>query len=278
MTVRDEGNTKSDHPTDEFGSVATEGATSHEQADVNTASEEQDISLSLVLPCYHETDVFETSMAAIDMFFEDLDWDYEYVFVEDASDDGTAALVEEYVEENSHARAIFHEENRGRGRSVADGIRAASNPIVGYLDIDLEVTIHQLYPLVRAVQNGADVLCGYRHYKQNLSRLHRLLLSVGYKHLARLVIDSPFNDPEAGCKFFKRDKILPVIEETHSDHWFWDTEVMMRAHNAGLDVREYPVLFVGNDEAGSTVDIWSDIPDYLRNLWHFRRENYSKLV
>lgn len=274
MTVRNERETETSQHPDKIGSTDTFRQVTSD----NAASREQDVSLSLVLPCYCETDVFEASMTAIDMFFEDLSWEYEYVFVEDASGDGTAELIEEYIAEHDHAKAIFHEENCGRGQSVVDGIRAASNPIVGYLDIDLEVTIHQLYPLVRAVQNGADVICGYRHYKQDPSRFHRLLLSVGYKHLARLVIGSPFHDPEAGCKFFNRESILPVLKETHSDHWFWDTEVMMRAHDAGLKVKEHPVLFVGNDEAGSTVDIWSDIPDYLRNLWHFRRGNDEKLV
>lgn len=240
--------------------------------------DDESTNISLVLPCYQETDVFEASMETIDNFFMDLTWEPEYIFVEDASGDGTATLVEEYVAEHDHAIAIFHEENQGRGRSVADGIRTASHQIVGYLDIDLEVSIHQIYPLVNAIRNGADVVCGHRHYKHNLSRLHRFFLSVGYKNLARLTIDSPFHDPETGCKFFNREQILPVLDKIQSDHWFWDTEVMMRAHEAGLDVQEHPVLFVQNPEAASTVDLWSDLRNYIWNLWNYRRGNDNRIV
>jgi glycosyltransferase involved in cell wall biosynthesis len=234
--------------------------------------------VTLVLPCYNEADIFEESLSIIDAFFHNFRYDGQYIFVEDASTDETPHLIDAYVADHDDAKAIYHDQNRGRGRTVADGIRAADTDIVGYIDIDLEVSIYEIYPIIRELEAGADVVCGYRQYKLNINRLSRTILSWGYKYLTQVLIGSPFSDTEAGCKFFDRKRILPVLNETVSEDWFWDTEVMIRAHRAGLDVHEHPVLFVENPKSTSTVRVLPDTARYLWNLWHFSRGRESRIV
>ena len=78
--------------------------------------------------------------------------------------------------------------------------------------------------LLAAIDAGADGATAFREYEPGLhpTSLVRHLLSRGYRWLFRRLFDVPFRDPETGCKFFVRERILPVVARTRDVGWFWD--------------------------------------------------------
>lgn len=228
--------------------------------------------LSLILACYNEAEIFDESAQKIVDFLEKHGYSYELIFVEDKSRDKSRELVERFVKGRAKTKAIFHAENTGRGRAVSDGIRAAKGKIVGFIDIDLEVPIEQVVPLIDGIRAGADVAIGKRIYVTKLLFIHRHVLSRAYSLMSRVALGHNFSDTEAGCKFFNRRKILPFLSQAKTSHWFWDTEIVLRPYFAGLRVAEIPVLFIKNEKAQSTVKIFSDSVDYLKNLWKYSGE------
>lgn len=228
--------------------------------------------LSLVLPCFNEAEIFTESIARIRQVLEESKLSYEVIFVEDKSRDNTAKLVSLAVSKNRKFRAMYHPVNYGRGRSVADGIRAAYGTAVGFIDIDCEVSPVYIPEMARMIlDNRADVVIGNRIYRTGLTSIHREILSAGYRWLADVMISTGRVDTESGYKFFNRKKILPVLAKTKHPGWFWDTEIVVRAKRAGLRVAAHPVLFVRRTDKTSTVRIVRDTIDYLVNLWKFRK-------
>ena len=49
-------------------------------------------------------------------------------------------------------RVVFHEKNQGRGAAVTTGIRAAQSTYVGFIDIDMEVDIFSMLPLLQQIR------------------------------------------------------------------------------------------------------------------------------
>src|SRR3989344_9070788 len=96
------------------------------------------VDLSIIIPCYNEGPTFEDSVKKIIEVAKTLKKKWEIIFVEDKSTDDTKSAVEALIKRIKNARAIFHKNNQGRGKSVADGIKTAKGGICGYLDIDLE--------------------------------------------------------------------------------------------------------------------------------------------
>lgn len=233
------------------------------------------IDVSLVVACYQEAGHLEHSIAEVIGVLDCTKWSYEIVFVEDCSTDNTAEIVGKLVEKHGRpdrpVRAIYHETNKGRGRTVADGIREAAGQVVGFLDIDLEVHARYLPDMVRAVNDGADVAIAERIYKIQFTQFHRHVLSRGYALMVRCMVSAPVRDTEAGYKFFKRERIMPVLDETESEGWFWDTEIMVLAHRAGLAIAQIPCLFIRRKGRGSTVRILRDTIAYFRALCQFRK-------
>lgn len=230
------------------------------------------IDLSLVLACFNEETHFEESVRQILEVLDHTVFSYEIIFVDDCSRDKTRLLIEDAFRRYPDKRfsKIFHKENIGRGGTVSDGLRLASGENAGYIDIDLEVGARYIPPLLLALQNGADVATAERIYRFYWRGTIRWILSHGYSVLRRLALDLPIKDTESGFKFFRREKIIPLLNKIQDRRWFWDTEVMALCYFAGYRIAEVPCLFQRRFDKQSTVNSIPDSFDYLLKLWRFR--------
>ena len=163
--------------------------------------------LSLIITCYNEAPHLKKSFSILKNILDQTRWKYEFIFVDDFSEDQTRNVIEEIVKENSETKikTFFHDKNYGRGQSVTDGLKAATAEIVGFLDIDLEIAAHYILPAVNLIKAGnADFVMAHRIYKLSLKGLTRTIVSRGYNFLTRHLLGLPFHDTEAGFKFFSK--------------------------------------------------------------------------
>jgi glycosyltransferase involved in cell wall biosynthesis len=230
--------------------------------------------LSVVIACYNEEEVLAQSFAEIHDVLEDLGRPYELIFVDDVSRDRTRDILREIEAAHPTApiRVILHDVNKGRGATVTDGFRAARGEIVGYLDVDLEVHARYIPSLVRAIEKGAHVATVRRIYAFQLRSIDRYFMSRGYSYLVRQLLGTALHDTETGYKFFRREALLPVLDEIRDQGWFWDTEFMIRAERRGLRVAEVPGAYVRRFDKTSTVSGLRDSARYFGKLLRFRRE------
>ena len=230
--------------------------------------------LSLVLACYNEAEHLEASFAEIRDTLEQARFPYEIIFVDDVSRDRTREILARIVAEHPQLqlRTILHEKNRGRGATVSDGFRAARGAITGYIDVDLEVHSRYIPSLVRAIEKGADIATLRRIYAFQLLSLDRYVMSRGYSFLVRHMLGVDYKDTETGYKFFRRDKVLPLLDEIRDEGWFWDTEFMVRAARRGLRVVEVPGAYIRRGDKTSTVRGLRDSLRYFGQLVRFRGE------
>lgn len=230
--------------------------------------------LSLVLACYNEEDVLEGSFKEIRDTLLDFGKPFEIFFVDDVSRDRTRELIAKIVKENPglDLKVILHEKNKGRGATVTDGFRAARGEVAGYLDVDLEVHSRYIPSLVRAILSGADVATVRRIYAFQARALDRYFMSRGYSWLVRRLLGSALHDTETGYKFFRRQKLMPILDATEDPGWFWDTEFMIRSERAGLSIREIPGAYVRRWDKTSKVSGLRDSVDYFQRLVTFRSQ------
>lgn len=230
--------------------------------------------VSLVLPCYNEAEHFQKSVDRIVHVLDGTDFSWEIIFIDDSSKDKTAFLIKTYIKQHprNHLSVFFHEQNKGRGKTVSEGIEKSQGKIVGFIDIDLEVPPEYIPRFVAAVEQGADVVVGWRIYDFTLKSLPRWIASKGYNLVRDRLLGTTLLDTEAGYKFFNRSKILPILKKCQSPGWFWDTEIVVRSQLAGLKTKEIPVVFIRRFDKTSTVRLIPDTLVYLRELWWFKKK------
>lgn len=233
------------------------------------------LDVSLIIACYNEEAHLRQSVDEIISVLQGSVLSHELIFVDDHSRDQTPGVIASLVKKHKNFRALYHGANQGRGKTVRDGIAIARGKVVGYIDIDLEVSPVYIPWFVNIIMKGnADVVTGLRIYREGIVSLHRSVLSRGYSWLVRSVLGIPLRDTETGYKFFNRKNILPILKKTKNNGWFWDTEVMTYAYYAGLVTREEPVLFIRRFDKQSSVRLVQDTFAYIKNLVGF----HSQLV
>ena len=223
---------------------------------------------SLIIPCYCEAPYLNKNIVYLSDLLRSHGLHYELIFVEDFSPDSTKTellkLVPELEAKKISYKILLHERNLGRGRSVSDGILAAAGEVCGFIDIDLENDPAAIFPMYSMIARGdCDVVVGARFLiGGDPSRLRRIL-HLGYRILIHSIVPLPISDTETGLKLFRREKILGVVPLVKDNHWFWDTEIVLRAAAAGLRIAEYPVAFTRDRSKKSTVRVFRDSFKYL---------------
>lgn len=248
------------------------------------------IDLSVIIACYNEMQVIESSVPRVQDILDATKYSYEIILFDDGSTDGTRTVGPKLAQKSNRVVWRAHDKNYGRGRTVSDGIKLARGRIVGFVDMDLEVPPEYILPFALEIEKGADIAIAIRLEHTNFNNLPsyrrlsalaywilRHILSSGYSLLVKLILGVKLKDTEVGFKFFNREKILPILDEVTDNHWFWDTEVMARSYYKGLNIKEYFVLYLKNPHKKSTVKIFKDSIYYLKKLISFRREISSQL-
>jgi len=229
---------------------------------------------TLVLPCYNESPHFDDSIRTIIDTLKFTKFTYEIILIDDKSKDDTVKHMRDISKKHKHIRCFFHEKNIGRGGTVNHGILEAKTDIVGFIDLDLEVAPGYIPLFVRALKNNeADIVIANRYVPFTISpsTLLRLILSRGYSFFRKKLLYIPFRDTEAGYKFFKKNKIMPILPKVEDTHWFWDTEIVARSLIEGLRIKDIPVLFLRNKDKKSTAKLLPDTIAYFQAILWFRR-------
>lgn len=228
-------------------------------------------SLSLIIPCYNEEGHLLDSYKKILKELRKKNFIYELIFIDDKSQDLTKKIILQICRLDKNARYIFHKKNIGRGATVSEGIKKAKNNIVGFLDIDLEVSERYIGDFFEKLNEGNDLVIARRQYRIGLKSLVRGSISKIYILIKRIFLGSKFNDTEAGYKFFNKKRILPILKKVKDKKWFWDTEIVMLSHINGLKIGQVSVIFNRRFDKKSTVKLIPDSFDYLINLFKFKK-------
>jgi glycosyltransferase involved in cell wall biosynthesis len=221
--------------------------------------------VTLVIACYNEESHLLRSVKEIEEVMAQTAYMWEFLFIDDCSKDGTRDVIRQICETRENARALFHEKNRGRGASVKEGLLMARTKYAGFLDIDLEVHARYIPSMMLALEGNVDMATGLRYYDHlQVGSLSRAFTSLVYRKIVKYYLGVNFGDTETGYKFFSLDSMRDVIKETENPHWFWDTEIVVRALRAEKKVVEIPCLFLRNKQKKSTVRLLPDIIAQLR--------------
>ncbi len=103
-----------------------------------------------------------------------------------------------------------------------------------------------LEKLIRAVStDGYDFATGSRMMPESDAKrpFKREFASRGYNSLVRILLHSKLYDHQCGFKAFRRDSLFELLDKIENQHWFWDTELLVRAQYEGYRIIEFPVYW-----------------------------------
>ena len=232
------------------------------------------VEVSVVLPAYNEEATIErTVRTTLDTLAAFLPANaFEVIIAEDGCDDRTPEIADRLAAEDTRVRHVHSDDRLGRGGALEYEFAAADGDTLVYFDTDLATDMRHLEELVERVRSGtADVATGSRWMPENVADrpAKRGVPSRVYNGLVRLFLRSPLRDHQCGFKALSRDAFERLHDDVEDEHWFWDTELLVRAHRAGLEVAEFPVDWEpkGDTKVDLVRDVFGMGSQILRLWW-----------
>jgi uncharacterized membrane protein YbhN (UPF0104 family) len=234
----------------------------------------QSVSVSVVLPAYNEEETLaetvEITLGELASFLPE--GAFEVIVAEDGCEDRTPEIADELAAQYEAVRHIHSDERLGRGGALEYAFERAHGETVAYFDTDLATDMAHLEELVESVRSGEyDVATGSRWLPDSEADrpAKRGVPSLGYNSLVRLFLRSRLKDHQCGFKAFDREVLFALLDDVEDDHWFWDTEVLVRAQRAGYRVREFPVNWTpkGDSKVDLVRDVFGMGSQIVRTWW-----------
>ena len=113
--------------------------------------------ISLIVPCYNEEKALPSFWAETKAVTDRMDADFEFIFVDDGSQDGTLRILRELAASDSRVKYISFSRNFGKESAMYAGFEHARGDYAAVMDADLQDPPSLLPELLRAVtQEGYD--------------------------------------------------------------------------------------------------------------------------
>jgi glycosyltransferase involved in cell wall biosynthesis len=190
--------------------------------------------LSVIVPLYNEQESVRPLVAAVREALGSTQW--ELVLVDDGSLDDTVPVAEAEVLADPRVRLIRLARNYGQSTAMQAGFDHARGAVVVSMDGDLQNDPADIPRLVATLEEGYDLVAGYRVRRQDRF-LSRKVPSYVANHIIRWLTGVPIRDNGCSLKAYRRD-VLQRIRLYSDMHRFIP---VLAASMAGARIVEIPV-------------------------------------
>lgn len=227
--------------------------------------------LGIVVPVYNEAQNIDRLVGDLTGILAGQDW--EVIFVDDYSPDGTAEVVRRHSFANDRVRLVLRVADRGLGRAVVQGLLSAKADVLVVMDGDGQHAASVIPQLLVELEQGArDVVSAARSVSleeagQVLGPLRMTLSQIG-NAVCRAVLRRQVQDPLTGFFAIRRDAFLRVAARL-GDPGF---KILLDILSADRSLRhaEVPFDFAARREGSSKLDLFV--------VWQFATFLMSRLT
>ncbi|HMP88808.1 MAG TPA: glycosyltransferase family 2 protein [Kiritimatiellia bacterium] len=227
---------------------------------INSASAEESLELSIVIPCYNEINRLPRTMKQLETFLQNFSIPLEIVVVDDGSRDETATWVRKYSESDRRVRLVSYGGNRGKGYAVTQGMLAAKGRYRVFMDADGSTPVEYIENFLRIMkERSADIVIGSRKeigaQLQATQSLPRRSASQLFALLTRLLVVYGVKDTQCGFKMFTKEASDSIFSRTTVAGAIFDIELMLLAADLRYRVAEIPVTWTHDDDSRLTYNL-----------------------
>ena len=209
--------------------------------------------LSVILPSYNEEKMIAKATARMAEILQPEKIDYELLFIDDGSRDGTWAQINEAAEKDSHVVGVHFSRNFGKEAAMFAGLEQARGDCCVVIDCDLQHPPEKIVEMYRLWEQGWEVVEGIKEDRGEESGLHKFAAnsfygliskatgmdmssSSDFKLLDRKVVDTLNSLPERNVFFrarsfwvgYKKTSVSYCVQERTEGVSKWSTKSLIK--------------------------------------------------
>jgi dolichol-phosphate mannosyltransferase len=211
--------------------------------------------LSVIVPTFNERDNVTTLFGRLEAALAGVNW--EVIFVDDNSPDGTWNLVRALARQDSRVRCIRRIGRRGLSGACIEGILASSAPCAAVIDADLQHDETQLPSMLALLEGGeADLVVGSRYIAGGSAESfnkQRAGISALATEVAKRVLRVKIADPMSGFFMIRRDRFEQLAPQLSTQGFKILLDIVATARG-DLRIKEIPYSFGSRLHGESKLD------------------------
>jgi glycosyltransferase involved in cell wall biosynthesis len=125
------------------------------------------LALSIVIPVYNEEESVQALYRSTQKTCDLLGRTYEVIFVDDGSQDGTFGILEKIHRQDGQVKVVRLRKNFGQTAAMRAGFAYAKGDVIISMDGDLQNDPADIPRLIAKLEEGFDVVCGWRKRRQD---------------------------------------------------------------------------------------------------------------
>jgi glycosyltransferase involved in cell wall biosynthesis len=234
---------------------------------------ETELDVTVVLPCYNEQDHVVAELERISAALDASPYSYELLVIDDASTDGTLAVLEAAAGEFPQVRLMPFHRNGGSGTARRIGTQQARGRVVVWTDADMTYPNERIPELVTMLEQDptVDQVVGARTSEEGSHKLLRVPAKWAIRKIAERLVGMTIPDLNSGLRAFRRDVSLPYLRLLPPGFSCVTTLTLSFLHNQH-DVRYVPISYAkraGRSKFHFTKDAYRYILQVLRMVMYF---------
>lgn len=199
----------------------------------------------VIVPAYQEASNIADLHVLEDML-EERALDYSISVVDDGSEDGTYAELQELAENSRNIRPLGYPENHGKGYALREGFRKIEGEpdYVVFFDADGDIRPESLIDILElAEETGEDIIVASKWHEDSRTEYPRTrtVLSKIFGVFTRIYLGLGPADTQTGLKAVRYEVLDELIEDLEIDGYAFDTELLYLARKQSYGILEAPV-------------------------------------
>ena len=194
-------------------------------------------SITAFFPCYNDSGTIPTMIIRAVQTLREVTDDYEVVVINDGSADDSGRVLDDMASHYGQLRVIHRARPSGYGGVLRAGFSAATKDWIFYTDGDAQYDARELSILVDAVDEGVDMVNGYKIKRRD--PFHRIVIGLAYQYFVKAIFGLVIRDVDCDFRLIRRavfDRI--TLESTTGTITF---EMVKKIQDAGYRIIEVPV-------------------------------------
>lgn len=169
--------------------------------------------ISIIVPCYNEQEAIPAYYEAIVPVMEEMKpVNFEVIFIDDGSDDGSLALMRQLAEKDSRIQYLSFSRNFGKEAALCAGLEHAKGDYVAVMDVDLQDPVDLLPEMYAKVQSpDCDCVAAKRGDRKGEGKIRSILSDAFYRVINR-ISQVEFVSGARDYRLMKRQMVDAVLE------------------------------------------------------------------
>lgn len=167
--------------------------------------------IDIIVPCYNESEVLDIYFNETKKVISDIKtYEFNFIFVDDGSQDSTLEIMQKYSKENSNVKYISFSRNFGKESAMYAGLKNSTGDYVLIMDVDMQNPPHLIGKMIEAVEQGYDCCGAHRSTRKGDSPVRTFFTRIFYK-IVNKISDVNMPDGAGDFRLMSRTMVNAVI-------------------------------------------------------------------